>query len=307
VSLAALFAVTLRTERAIALAADGTLARAAAAYLSLVVPRDDRGDYRPGPLLSAASALEAAPFWRGGLQVAYGRAGLLPDAIGLTPLDAAADRALDTSHQVEVRPAGQGSVAVVPLLTGEVERGGWVAVWESAPGAPRGPAGFRLAGGALLAVALAALLRRPSARWAAAGGAVACAVALAFELHAGVGAASRLAQDTTLVRVRRLVQLGVAPGPAALGRAERLAPGMTVRLAADAAVVPRDSVLHRGDPDSPVALVRVPLPGGQMVEIAAAAPTDRPSGLGRELAAAIALLAVGAALAAWRPAPGVVA
>jgi hypothetical protein len=307
VSLATLFAVTLRTERAIALAADVTLARSAAAYLSLVVPRDERGDYRPGPLLSTASALEAAPFWRGGLQVAYGRAGLLPDEIGLTPLDEATDQALDTSHQVEVRLAGQSPVAVVPLPAGEVERGGWVAVWDSAPGAPRGPATFRLAGGALLVVALAGALRRPSARWAAAGAAITCAVALALGLHAGVGATSRVAQETTLVRVRRLIQLGVAPGPAAIGRAERLAPGMTVHLAAGAAAVPRDSVLHRGDPDAPVALVRVPLPGGQMVEIAAAAQTDWRPGLGKELAAAVALFVVGATLAARRPPSGAAA
>ena len=188
--------------------ADGTLARVAANYLSLVTPEDGAAGLDAPRLLSNASALAGFWFWDAGLQAALGNAPLLPDTIGLGALPGRTLAEVE-SHEdpVLLRRHASVSVAVVRLLDHGFQRPvGWVGVWNSVPRQGRAMQGVALFLLAALTVGFATFAR---SWWWATFGAVA-AVLLALRLGLDVRGTAVRATDGTLLRAGRLIEIAAS-------------------------------------------------------------------------------------------------
>ena len=212
---AALFALVLlgrdAEEARAARLAEGEVrvAQVAAAYLAAVAPLDRPG--RSGAdarLLSATTALAAADFWSGKLQVWLDRTPLLPD-------DTAGAR-----------------VPVVVLVDPDGAPRGAVAAWETVP---RDLGRSRLVTGLLVAV-LAVAVAAATGAWVARGRSRRVFLGLALvgvaggaaSVLNGVRAATLASTDDVLLRTRRAVELLAISRGLGPGVLERITPGLTV-------------------------------------------------------------------------------
>ncbi len=194
-ALAAMVGSASRADRAWRHAADSALGAAAAGYLSLVVPSPSEAG-PPPRLLSAASALEASPFWPGVLQVGWGPTGLLPGT---------------------ARPSrAEGRIPLpAPAAERRVSGPGWVLVRDALP--PRDPP--VLAGGLALATLLGLVLAVQAAReathrrWMALGLVAVAGGALGLALGRELEQTAAAATEVPLLAARRLVEIAsTAPG-----------------------------------------------------------------------------------------------
>ena len=246
------------SERAIEaerFATETARAQAMAGYLSLVVPWDTSG-YPPARLLSTASAIRNSAIWSGGLQVASGETGLLPDPLAISPLPSGL---LDTQAQgaIHVERPGTGPIAVVPLLDPALRvRVGWVAAWGSLP-ARRWP---QLAV-ALVCLTLAGAL---AARWLPLA-AIVSGVFLAAVLWLSVRASAREGTDLILLTARQLAEISSTPESSRVAL-DRLGPGL--RWSVRRGAPPRGrGIGRRRVGGRPEAMAVAGLPGGRVVEI----------------------------------------
>ncbi len=279
----------LTSERAIKaerLATETARAQAVAGYLSLVVPWDTSG-YPPARLLSTASAIRNSATWSGGLQVASGETGLLPDPLAISPLPSGL---LDTQAQgaIHVERPGTGPIAVVPLLDPTLrERAGWVAAWGSLP-ARRWPRPVVV----LVCLTLAGAL---AARWLPLA-AIASGVFLAAVLWLSVRAIAREGTDLVLLTARRLAETASTPEGDRVAL-DRLGPGL--QWSVRRGVAPRGREIERRRVGGrPEAMVVASLPGGRVVEITMAPRESRLASVQFALAGWLALLGAGVGIGA---------
>lgn len=280
--------------------ANAMTARAVAGYLSVVAPVDLAGsEYALVTLLSAVHTLRASPRWHRGLQVAWGNAPLLPDSLGLTPLESATRRALtDSGGPILLRRSGR-SVALVSLLDREQRTSiGWVAIWGSlAP--ERGKTLVvtlivAMAVSAGLAILLPAPLLPGRTRWGLVLLAGASAVAFAQgERHRADGLAARR-DSMVLGRVRHLIERAVTMPRIQEGQLVRIVPGWQTDILEEA-----DS---RG-----TGLASFALRSGSVLVIRSPAVVTRWNRLDKMLAAGVGGFVLAVCLGAWgmgrRPAP----
>jgi len=198
--------------------ADAALARTAAAYLSIVVPAGGANGYDPARLLSAVNNLARSSFWPGGLQLSLGAVSLLPDSIGLVPVPDSLLRLLDEGRHGVIVPLARERVALVPFL--DRDRWGmlgWVAVWNTVrPQLPSLGAGALTALAAAWIVAAALVfLCAVDRRWrlVALVAALGFLLVLALDLGWSVHQTSRMAAETRLLTLKRLIEVAAtAPG-----------------------------------------------------------------------------------------------
>lgn len=182
---AGLMEIAARARQAEFFTANAQVGQAVAGYLTVVAPVDGRSEYQLIGLLSAVHTLAASPRWHRGIQVAWGNSTLLPDSLGIAPLDSTTRIQLsDPGGTARVRRAGR-SVALVPLLDRNLAQPiGWVAAWSML--ASERKSAVRLSLLALIAVAAGPALLLPArllprrTRWwlvvMAAGGAILLAI-----------------------------------------------------------------------------------------------------------------------------------
>ncbi len=227
-------------------AADLALARHAAGYLSVVVPRTGTGGFDAPRLLSTANALAGSTAWPGGLQVAIGQAPLVTDSIGLAPLPDSLLAQLELGSEGFIVSHARRRAAVVPLLdTDQWTLRGWIGVWGTVPDrVASAHAGLLtlLAAGLLLFLGVASL--REERRWtrylpyAVAG----TAALLALDLGIGARGTARAATDLRLETLARLVEMAATAPGVAQGRLREIGVGTaaaSVGLPSSGAVVER--------------------------------------------------------------------
>jgi hypothetical protein len=198
--------------------ADLALAGTAAAYLSVVVPTGGANGYDPARLLAGVNTLSRASFWPGGLQLALGAIPLLPDTIGLLPMPDSLLRLLDAGREGVIARHARARVGVVPFL--DRDRWGilgWAATWGTVRHQLPSLAAALLTtvAGACLVVAALVFLREVDRRWRIL--AFLCALgflaALAVDLGWSVHQAARVAAETRLLTLKRLIEVAAtAPG-----------------------------------------------------------------------------------------------
>lgn len=287
-------------------AADTGNAVAVAGYLSLVTPaRPDGGDYQLPALLSAAHTLRAAPGWRAGLQVAWRTAPLLPDSIGLAPIDPGTTRLLADGYSTTHVERAVGNVSLAPLLDGDLWNPvGWVAVWGSVPEDPPSPLTLSLGFVSLVAVALALHLARPvesdRRRWTVAGLAVVSVLALTVHLGQEIETLATRSTDAVLARARYLAERAATIPRVAEGQLARIVPGVRTRiLPTAAAVAGGDSVRRVVREREPTAVVEVPLRSGQTLQISVLPREAKLAGLWARLLGWVGLFGLSLGFAAW--------
>lgn len=248
VALTALAGIVLTARRARTAevrAANTASAMAAANYLSLIVPAGPAGDYRLDFLLSAVNTLASSRLKGTGLQVAWRNTALLPDTIGLVPLEPGLVRRLESGYGAVYLSRPAGRVSVVPLLDRDLwSTLGWVAVWGTVSPPPVADTTLALGLVALVAIILAVHFARPVEpgwhRWGAWGLALAATVLFAAGLEREVVSLARVSTDAVLTRVERLAE-GASTRP-------RIPTSQLTRLAPGARAV---SARHRRDPADP--------------------------------------------------------
>ena len=205
--------------------ADLRAARLAANYLLAMAPASRPG--RSGAdarLLSAASALAAAGFWRGGLQVWLERTPLLPgDSVGR-------------------------AAAVVPLVDPGGAPRGSVAAWGSVPadlGTSRLVVGLMVAVLAVgIALATGAFVGPGRSRWLFTAVALVGVAAGVVSVLSAVRAATIAAVDDGLLRSRRVIEVTAVGGRLDRAARQRLTVGYEVTDLRNG-VAYRDTVVAR--------------------------------------------------------------
>jgi hypothetical protein len=277
------------SERAIEaerFATETARAQAVAGYLSLVVPWGASG-YPPARLLSTASAIRNSATWSGGLQVASGETGLLPDPLGISPLPGG-PRDTRARGVMQLDRPGTGPIAVVPLLDpAQRGRAGWVAAWGSLP-ARRWPQLVVV----LVCLTLAGAL---AARWLPLA-AIANGLVLATMLWLSVRAIAREGTDTVLLTACRLAEISSTPEGGRVSL-DRLGPGLQWSVRRGAAPRGRD-LKRRRVGGRPEAMVVAGLPGGRVVEITTSPRESRLGTVQLALAGWLALLGAGIGIGA---------
>ncbi len=229
-ALAGLIGTGVATRRDSRRVAERALASSVAEYFSITVPADSAG-FRLPRLLIGASLLADASLWNAGLQVGWRGSPLLPDTVGLTPLDAADGRMLrEPGAVLRLQRDRAGEVTLVPLIDpGLRQPVGWVAVWGAVRFGHDLPLTLALALVAGLGTVIGLHLAEggESSRRRRMGLAIALggALLLAAQIAYGAWQDATTATDAMLLRQRRLIE--VAALSPRLGRVElaRLVPG----------------------------------------------------------------------------------
>ena len=215
--------------------ADLRAARLAAGYLLAVAPESRPGRWgADARLLSAASALAAASFWRGHLQVWLDRTPLLPG---------------------DTVPA---TAARIPLVDPNGEPRGSVAAWGSVPadlGTSRLVVGLVVAVLAVgIALATGALVGEGRSRRAFTVVALLGLGAGVVSVLSAVRAATIAAMEDGLLRTRRVIEVTAVGGRLDVAARRRLTAGYAVTDVADRVPV-RDTAVVREGPGASVVVV----------------------------------------------------
>ncbi|MGE3525128.1 MAG: carbohydrate ABC transporter permease [Gemmatimonadales bacterium] len=305
VALVALTGIVLPARRARTAevrAANTASAMAAANYLSLIVPAGPGGDYRLDFLLSAVNTLASSRLKGTGLQVAWRNTALLPDTIGLVPLESGLVRRLESGYGAVYLSRPAGRVSVVPLLDRDLWNAlGWVAVWGTVSPPPVADTTMALGLVALVATILAVHFARPVEpgwhRWGAWGLALVATVLFAAGLEREVVSLARASTDAVLTRVERLAEGASTRPRIPSSQLTRLAPGARARFLPGTDGTRR---IRRIEIDGePRAVVSVPLRNGEQLEFAVIPREDRLEGLRAAFLGWCLLLALGLAFSAW--------
>lgn len=305
VALTALAGIVLTARRARTAevrAANTASAMAAANYLSLIVPAGPAGDYRLDFLLSAVNTLASSRLKGTGLQVAWRNTALLPDTIGLVPLEPGLVRRLESGYGAVYLSRPAGRVSVVPLLDRDLwSTLGWVAVWGTVSPPPVADTTLALGLVALVAIILAVHFARPVEpgwhRWGAWGLALAATVLFAAGLEREVVSLARVSTDAVLTRVERLAEGASTRPRIPTSQLTRLAPGARARFLPG---TDGTRQIRRIEIDGePRAAVAVPLRNGEQLEFAVIPREDQLEGLRAALLGWCLLLALGLAFSAW--------
>jgi multiple sugar transport system permease protein len=303
VAMMGLVGTFLRARRVELRAADAGTATAVAGYLSLVTPAEpSSSDYQLPPLLSAAHTLASTPGWSG-IQVAWRNAPLLPDPIGLTPLAPEVEIFLSEGHASTHVERRIGDVTLVPLLDRDLWKAvGWVGAWGTVRGDPVTSLTLSLALVTVVAIAMAVHLARPGEssrrRWTSAGVAVLAMLILSFDLGNQVQGLARQSTDAVLLRARHLAERAATIPRVPEGQLARIIPGHRIRMTEGAGSA--DSTIqrvHQGD--EPLALIRVPLRSGAILEISSLPREALLANTWAALLAWVALLGLGLGFSAW--------
>ena len=284
-------------------AADRGTASAIAGYLSLVTPAEpNTNDYQLAPLLSSAHTMARTVGERAGLQIAWRNTPLLPDTIGLTPLEPEIARVLDEGYATTTVERPAGIVSLAPLFDRDQwNTVGWVAFWGSIR--PPNPSPFTLAIALVMVVAIvmAIHLARPGEsarhRWTSAGIAVAAMLLLAFRLGNEIEHLAVRTTDAVLTRVKVLADRARTIPRVPESQLARIAPGFRVRILQDQS--PEVTVRRLDIAGEPVARIRVPLRSGEILEVSSTPREAQLGGTWGVFLGWVALLGLGLAFSAW--------
>lgn len=283
--------------------ADTGTSVAIAGYLSLVTPAEpDRNDYQLPALLSAAHTLARTVGDRAGLQVAWRNTPLLPDSVGLTPLEPETVRLLGEGYSTTQVQRDAGEVSIAPLFDRDQwSTVGWVAFWGSVKPQRTSPFTLALALVVFVAIVMAIHLARPGEparhRWTAAGIAVAGMLVLAFRLGVEIQDLAVRSTDAVLLRAKYLAERAATIPRVPEGQLARIVPGFRVRILTGQS--PESAVRRLEIGSEPVARVRVPLRSGAILEISTIPREVRLAGTWAALVGWVALLGLGLGFAAW--------
>jgi ABC-type sugar transport system permease subunit len=284
-------------------AADRGTASAIAGYLSLVTPVEPGStDYQLAPLLSAAHTLARTVGERAGLQVAWHNTPLLPDTIGLTPLEPAFARVLGEGYATATAERPAGTVSIVPLFDRDQwSTVGWVAFWGSIKLPTPSPFTLTVALVMVVAIVMAIHLARPGEsarhRWTSAGIAVAAMLLVAVRLGGEIEHLAARATDVALIRTKVLADRARTIPQVPEGQLGRIAPGFRVRILQDQS--PETSVRRLTLQGEPLARIRVPLRSGEVLEVSTTPREAQLAGTWSALLGWVALLGLGLGFSAW--------
>lgn len=284
-------------------AADRGTAVAIAGYLSLVTPAEpNSSDYQLAALLSSAHTMARTVGERAGLQIAWRNAPLLPDTIGLTPLEPEIIRVLGEGYATTTVERPAGTVSVAPLFDRDQwNTVGWVAFWGSIK--PLNPSPFTLAIGLVMVVAIvmAIHLARPGEsarhRWTSAGIAVAAMLLLSFRLGSEIEHLAVRTTDAVLTRIKVLADRARTIPRVPESQLARIAPGFRVRILQNQS--PEVTVRRLDAGGEPVARIRVPLRSGEILEVSTTPREAQLGGTWGVFLGWVALLGLGLGFAAW--------
>ena len=283
-------------------AADRGTAVAIAGYLALVTPTEPGGDYQLAALLSSAHTLARTVGERAGLQIAWRNAPLLPDTIGLTPLEPEVVRVLSDGYATTTVERPAGTVSLVPLFDRDQWTPvGWIAFWGSIRPPHPSPVTLAIALVMVVAIMMAIHLARPAEsarhRWTSSGIAVAAMLLLALRLGSEIEHLAVRATDAVLIRTKVLADRARTIPQVPESQLARLAPGFRVRILRDQS--PEFNVRRVNVGGEPVARIRVPLRSGEILEVSATPREAQLGGIWATLVGWVALLGLGLGFSAW--------
>jgi len=224
-----------RAERAVLEQSDVALARHAVAYLTVVTPAGPDRGYDPRRLLSGVHTLADASFWPGGFQLTLGQVPLVADTLELAPVpDSVVDLLAGGAGQVPTTH-GRTRVVVVPFPDREREGLlGWAAAWRTVrPAVPSAHARVLTALAIVGILALVVAIRlEPLREWrlVAFASAIGFLGLVALDLGLSVYRTARVATDTRLLTIRRLVEVAATAEGVRQSRLREIGAGTTVRL-----------------------------------------------------------------------------
>lgn len=299
--LVGMFLLAGRIQAALHDRANRDTAVAIEAYLAVVTPARI-GPYDPARLVSGVSALASASFWRGGLQVAVGRAAILPDTVGLIPQV----ESLSALPAEVTLPSGERASMVSFRTRDRTTTIGWVAVWRMLQPAPPDP--LAIIPAALVGVAAVGLILAAWLHWsrrvfrglvilgALAGG---CA---ALRLGVDVSQSATRATDQRLSFARHLLEIAAT----ADGVRQRELISLTPELAPLVLRPPAertDSVIRRIEDGSLIATIIAAVPDGRPIELRMLPYESKLTTFFATLMGCAALLALTLSAAAWAGQP----
>lgn len=288
---------TARAERG---RSDQASAALVAGYLRLVTPADSTADYRLTMLLSAVHTLAADRRWNAGLQVAWHNAPLLPEQMGVAPLDAATQRVLAEGYRGTRVERAQGEIALVPLLDKDAwNTVGWVAVANTVPDPGHSSVAMLLLVVTVAAVLSALYLARPGETATRRAGIVLVALAMAAMLAHHLTLRSRaIASRGTQAVLQRgdyLVRRAIRMPGVVETQLSQAVPGLRVAMFRDGL----EAAPGRREARDGWAVRRVELPSGRVLELGLPAREAQLGGLTLRLGAGVLLLGLGLGFAAW--------
>ena len=284
-------------------AADRGTAVAIAGYLALVTPAElNNGDYQLAALLSSSHTMLRTIGERAGLQVAWRNTPLLPDTIGLTPLEPAIVQVLRDGYATATVERPAGTISLAPLFDRDQwNTVGWVAFWGSIKPANPSPFTLTVALVMVVAIVMAIHLARPGEparhRWTSAGIAVAAMLLLAFRLGSEIEHLAVRSTDAVLIRTKVLADRARTIPRVPERQLARIAPGFRVRILENQS--PEAGVRRVEAGGEPVARIRVPLRSGEVLEVSATPREAQLGGTWGILLGWVALLGLGLGFSAW--------
>lgn len=222
-------------ERELLEQSDAALARHAVQYLAVVTPPGPDRGYDPRRLLAGVHTLADASFWPGGFQLALGQVPLVADTLDLAPVPDSVVGQLARGSPHVLTTHGRIRAAVVPFPDRDREGLlGWAAAWRTVrPAIPSAHAGVVTALAIVGILALVVAIRlEPLRRWRLV--AFACAIGflglLGLDLALSVYRTARVATDTRLLTLRRLVEVAATAEGVKQSRLREIGLGTTVRV-----------------------------------------------------------------------------